>query len=64
MSASQSFTDFVGLVFQMREAQRNYFKHRTQTALNDSKALEKRVDNVVTEIRDRYMQTDLFKEKP
>ena len=35
---------FVQLVWAMRQAQRRYFKERTQTALKESKRLEQEVD--------------------
>ena len=35
---------FLSLVFKMRQAQKNYFKLRTQSALIASKQLEKEVD--------------------
>ena len=35
---------FVQLVAAMREAQRTYFKDRTQSALKESKRLEREVD--------------------
>lgn len=60
MSASQQFTDFVLLVKEMRKAQKKYFKDRTQSALKESKALEKKVDDVASEITARYLQKDLF----
>ena len=35
---------FVELVREMREAQRRYFKERTQSALKEAKRLEEQVD--------------------
>ena len=37
--------EFIKLVAQMREAQRNYFKTRDRSWLGKSKALERQVDN-------------------
>ena len=43
---------FVQLVGDMRAAQKRYFKERTQSALYESKRLEKEVDEWL-----KYMQT-------
>lgn len=40
-------TSFVQLVAAMRRAQKTYFKERTQSALRESKQLEKEVDTVL-----------------
>lgn len=40
-------SSFLQLVFAMREAQRTYFKERTQSALKESKRLEREVDAVL-----------------
>ncbi len=38
---------FFNLVSEMRNKQKEYFKTRTQSALKESKALEKRVDDEI-----------------
>jgi hypothetical protein len=43
--------EFVNLVAQMRDAQKQYFRSRGSSELNVSKALEKKVDD---EIKDFY----------
>ena len=40
-------TDFVGLVGELREKQREYFRTRSKDVLIECKALEKRVDDIV-----------------
>lgn len=40
-------SSFVELVREMREAQKRYFRDRTQTALKESKRLEQAVDERV-----------------
>jgi hypothetical protein len=45
--------DFLILVKEMRQAQKDYFKNRTQTRLWLAKVLEKKVDEVLNiEIKD------------
>jgi len=41
--------EFIELVREMRFNQRQYFKHRTQGFLEKSKALEKQVDQYLTD---------------
>lgn len=41
--------EFVDLVEKMRKAQKTYFSTRSQKALEESKALEKQVDTLITE---------------
>jgi hypothetical protein len=48
------------LVKEMRDAQKKYFKERTQSALTASKDLEKKVDQEVEKILNREVQTNLF----
>lgn len=48
---------FTRLVEQMRSTQRKYFRTRSQGDLNESKRLEKAVDQAVT---DRLQQPSLF----
>ena len=50
--------EFVKLVAQMREAQRNYFKTRDRSWLGKSKALERQVDNQIAATNNP--QQDLF----
>lgn len=38
---------FMALVRQMRDAQQIYFRHRSQDALRNAKALESRVDALI-----------------
>ena len=42
--------DFIALVAQMRTNQKAYFKTRSCEALNESKRLEKLVDNAIEEM--------------
>jgi len=42
-------TDFIRLVNRMRKVQKLYFKTRTQSALEDSKKLEREVDDMLEE---------------
>ena len=42
--------DFIALVAQMRTKQKAYFKTRSYEALNESKRLEKLVDNAIEEM--------------
>ncbi len=44
-----TYREFLQLVTEMRTAQKEYFKTRTQTALTNSKRLEKLVDNAILE---------------
>lgn len=53
--------EFVKLVAQMREAQRNYFKTRNSAWLEKSKMLERQVDNQIKAMTDP--QPDLFNVK-
>ena len=57
-------TEFADKVAAMREAQKNYFKYRTDTALKLSKLLEKEVDTILanrrTKPKDEYKQGSLF----
>ena len=45
--------EFAALVQEMRNAQREYFRTRSPTALEAAKRLEKRVDQALKEIADR-----------
>src|SRR5574344_121482 len=52
-----TLTEFVALVEKMRISQRRYFKTRDNNVLENARALEKRVDDVIYGIRN----PDLFK---
>ena len=55
--------EFAGLVERMREAQKNYFRLHALSDLHKSKELEKQVDNVLSERRQKMadaLQTKLF----
>lgn len=45
--------EFIELVRQMREAQKEYFRTRDRQVLQRSKALEKRVDALIAEYNDK-----------
>ena len=45
--------EFIELVRQMREAQKEYFHTRDRQVLQRSKALEKRVDALIAEYNDK-----------
>lgn len=46
----ENFIAFVRLVQEMRNQQRRYFKERSYAALQQSKALERRVDDAAAEL--------------
>jgi len=50
---------FVELIRELRFTQKQYFKHRTQGFLEKSKALEKQVDQYLTE-SEKSTQQKLF----
>ena len=50
---SKKMHDFVELVLQMRQAQKDYFRDRSQQALSYSKELERRVDKAASDILNR-----------
>ena len=55
--------EFADLVERMREAQKNYFGCPAPSNLHKSKALEKQVDNALSERRQKMadaLQTKLF----
>jgi len=54
-------SSFVELVREMREAQKRYFRDRTQTALKESKRLEQEVDERVRflEVNNPSLQAEL-----
>jgi hypothetical protein len=43
---------FYNLVVALRDKQKEYFRTRTQSALRESKALEKRVDDEIKRVED------------
>lgn len=45
--------EFADKVFAMRQAQKNYFKYRSNSALELSKHLEKEVDDILLERKKR-----------
>ena len=45
-----NYTEFAKLVWQMRQAQKDYFDERTQTALIEAKTLERKVDAATLQI--------------
>ena len=49
---------FMQLVKQMREAQREYFRTRSREALQQSKALEKRVDEEIAAAERQELAND------
>lgn len=53
-------TDFEQLVFDMRQAQKTYFRTRTPVALNESKRLERAVDQYLENIKPEDLTPDLF----
>lgn len=43
-------SEFIALVHRMRTAQKNYFKNRLNKDLQESKALEREVDNALSKL--------------
>lgn len=56
----EEFRNFVTIVEEMREAQKNYFQTRDPNVLSEAKLLEKKVDRHIHHIKS---QTSLFKEE-
>jgi hypothetical protein len=52
--------DFARLVWQMRQAQKKYFKERTQSGLRASKELERKVDEELQQIIKEAVQAKLW----
>jgi len=52
--------EFIPLVAFMREAQREYFHTRSASVLQESKRLEKRVDEGLKELTANERQEELF----
>ena len=44
--------EFIDLVAKMRKSQKDYFRTRRSDILQESKRLEKSVDNAINELRD------------
>ncbi|MBN2389928.1 MAG: hypothetical protein JXR84_04350 [Anaerolineae bacterium] len=58
------FMDYVQLVSDMRNAQKDYFQQRTRSALSLAKELEQRVDRVTLQlIGEQAVQEALFETK-
>lgn len=55
---------FADIVAEMRAAQRNYFRTRSQKSLEKSKELEKAVDNILSKraANQKQIQLNLFEE--
>lgn len=65
MSKEKAY-QFFRLVERMRKAQKEYFKYRTSTVLNESKRLEKDVDDEISRVNNLLLdkqQPKLFKEQ-
>ena len=50
--------EFADIVFAMREAQKEYFKYRSNEALKRSKELEKQVDSILLSRKKRPENTE------
>ena len=55
-----NYKNFVELVCKMRTAQKSYFRTRSYAVLDNSKILERQVDNALREISDPKNQLSLF----
>lgn len=55
-----TFKEFAELVCKMRTAQKAYFRTRSYSDLDESKKLERQVDNALREISDPQNQLSLF----
>jgi hypothetical protein len=54
--------DFVKLVEQMRQAQSQYFKEKSQSNLSNAKALESKVDKACRSFKEKHAaQFQIFK---
>lgn len=53
-------SNFAQLVKEMRDAQKEYFKHRTQSALSRSKELERKVDEELNRLVGNSQQLGIF----
>jgi hypothetical protein len=57
-------TNFPDLVHQMRKAQKQYFKTRTNAALLEAKQLEQMVDEYLKAMENTTNEQPLFQEQP
>lgn len=57
-----TFKEFAELVCKMRTAQKSYFRTRSYADLDNSKILERQVDEALREISDPKNQLNLFKQ--
>ena len=55
-----TFDEFFALVFDMRQAQIEYFKNRSQVNLQNAKRLEVAVDKALTHITEKGMQIPMW----
>ena len=55
-----NFKDFADLVCRMRTAQKSYFRTRSYSDLDNSKILERQVDDALREISKPQNQLSLF----
>ena len=55
-----TFKEFAELVCKMRTAQKSYFRTRSYADLDNSKILERLVDNALREISEPQNQLSLF----
>ena len=55
-----TFKEFAELVCRMRTAQKSYFRTRCYTVLDNSKILERQVDDAIREISEQQNQLSLF----
>lgn len=55
-----TFKEFAELVCKMRTAQKTYFRTRNYDDLNNSKILERKVDDALREISEPKNQLSLF----
>lgn len=65
MSKEKAY-QFFRLVERMRKAQKEYFKYRTSNVLNESKRLEKEVDDEISRVNNLLLdkqQPKLFNEQ-
>lgn len=58
-----NFVDYVRLVSDMRNAQKDYFNSRTRSALSLAKELEQRVDRVTLQLIGEQAVQEAFFEK-
>lgn len=57
-----TYKDFVELVCRLRTAQKRYFRTRRYEDLDNSKILERQVDNTLRELSEPQNQLSLFKD--